>query len=296
MRTIRIGDRRLGPGEPVYIVAEIGINHNGDLQLAKKLIECAAKAGCDAVKFQKRTPELCVPLNERQRMRQTPWGYISYMEYRYRVEFGIETYWEIDQYCKSLGISWTASCWDEPSVDFIEAFSPPFYKIASAAVTDIPLLKKHRETGRLCVLSTGMSTMDEIRRAVEALGEENLVVAHSTSAYPCATSELNLRMIETLQREFSCPVGYSGHEVGLPSTVAAVAIGACYIERHITLDRAMWGSDQAASIEPSGFERLVKYIRVVEQSLGDGVKRVYDSELAARNKLRRPVELAVTVS
>jgi N-acetylneuraminate synthase len=293
MRKVRIGDRIVGDNHPAYIVAEIGINHNGDVSIAKDLIDSAAKACCDAVKFQKRTPELCVPMRERAKMRQTPWGYITYMEYRKRVEFAFEEYVEIDRYCRSKGISWTASCWDEPSVDFIETFSPLFYKIASAAVTNIPLLEKHRSTGRPLVLSTGMSTMDEIRAAVSVLGEENLIITHATSAYPCATPELNLRMIETLRKEFSCPIGYSGHEVGLPTTIAAAALGASYIERHITLDRAMWGSDQAASVEPGGLERMVKYIRVVEDALGDGTKRVYDSELPIRERLRPPVLVAV---
>jgi len=293
MRSLQVDNRFIGNGHPVYVLAEIGINHNGDVSIAKSLIDCAVKAGCDAVKFQKRSPELCVPLSERGKMRQTPWGYITYMEYRKRIEFGMEEYIEIDRHCQAKGIHWTASCWDEPSVDFIESFSPPFYKIASAAVTDIPLLEKHRRTNRPLVLSTGMSTIDEIRAAVDVLGEDNLVIVHATSSYPCATSELNLRMIETLRREFSCPVGYSGHEVGLPPTIAAVAFGACYIERHITLDRAMWGSDQAASVEPGGFERLVKYIRVVEDALGDGIKRVYDSELPIKARLRRPAALAI---
>jgi N-acetylneuraminate synthase len=286
----------VGDACPVYVVAEIGINHNGDLSIAKRLIDCAVEANCDAVKFQKRTPELCVPPHEREKMRQTPWGYITYMEYRKRMEFGIDEYTEIDRYCRSKGITWTASCWDEASVDFLEQFSPPFYKIASALLTDLPLLDKHRKTRRPLVLSTGMSTMDEIRTAVDVIGEDNLVIVHSTSAYPCPTSELNLRMIETLKKEFRSPVGYSGHEVGLPTTIAAVAFGACYIERHITLDRAMWGSDQAASIEPGGLDRLVKYIRVVEEALGDGLKRVYDSELPIKNRLRRPVTLAAAAS
>jgi N-acetylneuraminate synthase len=296
MRAVRIDNRFIGDGHPAFIVAEIGINHNGDLSIAKELIDCAAKCGCDAVKFQKRTPELCVPFSERQKMRQTPWGYITYMEYRNHVEFGAEEYWEIHRYCREKGILWTASCWDDVSVDFIERFSPPFYKIASAALTDLPLLVRHRETGRPLVLSTGMSTMDEIRTAVDLLGEDNLVIVHSTSAYPCPVPELNLRMIETLRREFTCPVGYSGHEVGLPTTIAAAVLGACYIERHITLDRAMWGSDQAASVEPVGLERLVKYIRIVEQGLGDGVKRVYDSELPVRNRLRLTEPLTAAAS
>ncbi len=286
-RTVSIGGRLVGEGQPVYIVAEIGINHKGDVEIAKRLIDAAVHAGCDAVKFQKRTPELCVPPEQRNQMRETPWGYISYLEYRYRVEFGLEEYQEIDAYCRSKGITWFASCWDEPSVDFMEQFDRPCYKIPSAALTDAELLQRIRLTGRPVLLSTGMSSLEQIRAAVYLLGTDKLVILHCTSTYPCPVEELNLRVIETLRREFDCPIGYSGHEVGLPTTVAAVALGACVVERHITLDRAMWGSDQAASVEPQGFERLVKYIRVVESAMGDGVKRVYDSELPAIARLRR---------
>lgn len=284
---VKIGTRDVGDNAPVYIVAEIGINHNGDLDIAKKLIDTAVRTGCDAVKFQKRTPLLCVPPEQRSKMRETPWGYITYMDYRYKVEFEIDQYREIDAYCRDRGIVWLTSCWDEEAVDFIEQFDPPAYKIQSAAVTDLALLGRLKQTGRPLILSTGMSTMEDIRQAVDLLGTDDLVLCHSTSTYPCPPEELNLRMIPTLREEFGCPVGYSGHEVGLPTTVAAVSLGACYVERHITLDRAMWGSDQAASIEPQGFERLVKYIRVVEQALGDGVKRVYESEMPVRNRLRR---------
>ena len=284
---IRIGDRSVGTNFPAYIIAEIGINHNGDINIVKKLIDAASLAGCDAVKFQKRTPEVCVPAEQRNKMRETPWGYISYLEYRYKVEFGEAEYREIDRYCREKGITWFASCWDKPSADFMEQFFPLCYKIPSAALTDAPLLEYLRATGRPLILSTGMSTVEQIRAAVNLLGTDNLLITHCTSTYPCQPHELNLRTIETLRREFDCPIGYSGHEVGLPTTVAAVALGACYVERHITLDRAMWGSDHAASVEPQGFERLVKYIRVVEQALGDGVKRVWPSEVPIMNKLRR---------
>ena len=284
---IRIGNRPVGAGYPVFIVAEIGINHNGDLEIARRLIDAATRAGCDAVKFQKRTPELCVPAEQQSKMRETPWGYITYQEYRHKIEFGFEQYQEIDRYCKEKGIAWFASCWDEPSVDFMQQFEPPCYKIPSAALTDTPLLKHFRQKGKPLILSTGMSTMEEIRAAVEALGTDDLVLAHCTSTYPCPPGELNLRMIKTLYDEFPCPIGYSGHEVGLPTTLAAVALGACYVERHITLDRAMWGSDHAASVEPGGLERLVKYIRVVEESVGDGIKRVYPTESVPRKRLRR---------
>jgi N-acetylneuraminate synthase len=286
-RTVKIGERLVGEGQPVYIVAEIGINHNGDVDIAKRLIDAAKLAGCDAVKFQKRTPELCVPPEQRNIPRETPWGLITYMEYRYKVEFGYEQYAEIDRYCKQQGITWFASCWDVPSVDFIEQFDPPCYKVASASLTDDKLLHRLNATGKPILLSTGMSTMDEIRHAVSMLDRDRLIIMHSTSTYPCPPQELNLRVIQTLKQEFGLPVGYSGHEVGLQTTYAAVVLGACVVERHITLDRAMWGSDQAASVEPGGFMRLVRDIRVIEQALGDGIKRVYESELAARAKLRR---------
>ncbi len=220
-------------------------------------------------------------------MRETPWGYITYLEYRYKVEFNEADYQEIDRYCKQVGIDWFASVWDELSIDFLEAFNPICYKIPSASLTDSILLKKIRSTGRPAILSTGMSTMEQIHEAVEVIGLEKLIITHATSTYPCEPEELNLRMIDTLRKEFPCPIGYSGHEVGLIPSVMAAAMGACLVERHITLDRAMWGGDQAASVEPSGFERLVKYIRVTEQSLGDGVKKVYDSELPSLKKLRR---------
>lgn len=286
-KAIKIGERWVGEGHPVFIIAEIGINHNGDLNLAKRLIDVAFMAGCDAVKFQKRTPEKAVPPGYQNVMRETPWGLITYLEYRRMVEFGYEEYAEIDRYCKDKGIPWFASCWDEESVDFIEQFSPPCYKIASASLTDRALLQKVKSTGRPIILSTGMSTLEEIEAAVNFLGTENLLIAHSTSTYPCPPEELNLRMIQTLQRKFDCPIGYSGHEVGLQTTYAAVTLGAAFVERHITLDRAMWGSDQAASVEPGGMIRLVRDIRVIEKALGDGQKRVYPSELKAREKLRR---------
>jgi len=286
-RDITIGNRKIGDGYPTFIVAEIGINHNGSLDIAKSLIDAAVRAGVDAVKLQKRTPELCVPPDQQKHMRETPWGYITYLEYRYKVEFDLNEYREIDRYCKQKNISWFASVWDEPSVDFLQQFDPICYKIPSASLTDEQLLLHARETGKPIILSTGMSTLTQIHTAVETLGEQNLLITHATSTYPCDPAELNLKMIRTLNDTFSCPIGYSGHEVGLIPTVVAVSMGACLVERHITLDRAMWGSDQAASVEPGGMERLVKYIRVTEQSLGDGVKRVYDSEVPSLRKLRR---------
>jgi N-acetylneuraminate synthase len=285
--SVSIGERDVGTGQPTYVVAEIGINHNGDIDIAKRLIDVAVLAGCDAVKFQKRTPELCVPPDQRDIPRETPWGLITYLEYRHRVEFGEQEYAEIDRYCAEKGVAWFASPWDEPSVEFLEAFDPVAHKVASASLTDISLLKRVRETGRPVILSTGMSTMDEIRAAVNALDRDRLIMTHATSTYPCPPQELNLRMIATLHDEFDVPVGYSGHETGLATTVAAVAMGACLVERHITLDRAMWGTDQAASVEPAGLMRLVRDIRVLADAVGDGVKHVYDSEIGPRSKLRR---------
>ena len=283
----RIGKNNIEENHPVFIIAEIGINHNGDLNTAKKLIDAASRAGCDAVKFQKRTPELCVPENKKNVPRETPWGTINYIDYRHKVEFDEHQYLEIDKYCKQKNIAWFASCWDIPSVDFIEKFNTPCYKIPSAKITDKKLVKHIASKGKPVILSTGMSTMKEIRNVVDILGNIPLLIAHCTSSYPCKIDELNLNMIKTLKKEFNVPVGYSGHEVGLQTTYAAIALGACFIERHITLDRSMWGSDQAASIEPWGFMRLVRDIRIIEKAMGDGIKKVYESEIPTKNKLRK---------
>ncbi|ALW86661.1 N-acetylneuraminate synthase [Hymenobacter sedentarius] len=289
MNAVAIGKNRfIGAGHPAYIIAEIGINHNGSLDLAKQLIAEAVRAGCDAVKFQKRTPELCVPKDQWEKERDTPWGRMTYIDYKRRTEFGQAEYTAIDDYCRALGIDWFASCWDEPSVDFMEQFQPVLYKMASASLTDRPLLNRVRATGRPLMLSTGMSTLNEITQAVSWVGLDNLMVAHSTSSYPCPPQELNLRMIPALQALFpTTPIGYSGHETGLATTVAAVALGASFVERHFTLDRAMWGSDHAASVEPGGMAKLVRDIRDAEVAFGDGIKCVYESELEPRRRLRR---------
>jgi N-acetylneuraminate synthase len=286
-REIKIGNRLVGDGHPTYIIAEIGINHNGSVQIAKDLIKSASDSGVDAVKFQKRTPEICVPDHQKGQMRDTPWGYISYLDYRYKVEFDQEAYEEIDDYCRSLGIDWLASSWDIPSLSFINSFDPPAHKVPSALLTDHKLLRAIKDTGKPVILSTGMSTMEEIQQAVDILGTDKLVICHTTSSYPCPPDELNLKMIQTLQEHFDCPIGYSGHEVGLVTSALAVGLGACLLERHVTLDRAMWGSDQAASVEPQGVRTLVKYIRVTEKALGDGKKKVYESEQSSLSKLRR---------
>ena len=287
-REINIGNRMIGDNHPVFVIAEIGINHNGSLEIAKKMIEGAESAGCDAVKFQKRTPEICVPKDQWNIERDTPWGRMKYIDYRHKVEFGKDEYNQIDKFCKNLGIIWFASCWDVESVDFIREFDPPLYKNASALLTDRELLSKLSKINRPAILSTGMSTMKEIESAIECFGFKNLMIAHSTSAYPCKYEELNLRMITTLGDKYPfTPIGYSGHETGLAPTWAAVALGSSFVERHITLDRAMWGTDQAASVEINGFHRLVRNIRDIETALGNGIKKVYKSELSSRAKLRK---------
>ncbi|MFD3872045.1 N-acetylneuraminate synthase family protein [Streptomyces sp. NPDC058623] len=287
-RIRRIGNKEVGAGRPTYVIGEIGINHNGELANALALVDAAADAGCDAVKFQKRTPETCTPRDQWDIERDTPWGRMTYIDYRHRVEFGEDEYRAIDAHCAERGIDWFASPWDTEAVAFLEKFDVPAHKVASASLTDDELLLALRATGRTIILSTGMSTPRQIRHAVEVLGSENIVLLHATSTYPARAEELNLRVIQSLEAAYpNVPVGYSGHETGLQTTVAAVAMGACAVERHITLDRAMWGSDQAASVEPGGLTRLVRDIRTIETALGDGVKRVYDSELAPMKKLRR---------
>ncbi|MFF4368087.1 N-acetylneuraminate synthase family protein [Streptomyces sp. NPDC001594] len=300
-RIRRIGNREVGAGRPTYVIGEIGINHNGELANALALVDAAADAGCDAVKFQKRTPEICTPRDQWDIERDTPWGRMTYIDYRHRVEFGEDEYRAIDEHCAKRGIDWFASPWDTEAVTFLEKFDVPSHKVASASLTDDELLLALRATGKTVILSTGMSTPQQIRHAVEVLGSENIVLLHATSTYPAKAEELNLRVINSLEAAYpNVPIGYSGHETGLQTTVAAVAMGACAVERHITLDRAMWGSDQAASVEPGGLARLVRDIRTIETALGDGVKRVYDSELAPMKKLRRvqgtPAAEGVTAS
>ena len=238
------------------------------------------------MKFQKRTLRICVPRDQWDIERDTPWGVMTYIGYREKTEFGSDEFKAIDADAREKGMTWFASCWDEPSVDFMEEFDTPCHKIASALVTNDALLRKIASTGRPVIMSTGMSTMEQIRHAVEILESDNFMLAHCTSSYPAAYDELNLRMLDTLADEFDCPIGYSGHEVGLSTTIASVALGATFVERHVTLSRAMWGSDQAASVEPQGMTRLARDIRLIEDALGDGVKKVYDSELPIIAKLR----------
>ncbi|HEU0205122.1 MAG TPA: N-acetylneuraminate synthase family protein [Pseudolysinimonas sp.] len=286
--TVTIGSHQVGDGLPAYVIGEIGLNHNGSVDLAKKLIDVAADAGAQAVKFQKRTPEISTPEHMKNTPRETPWGEMAYLEYRYRVEFDRDQYVEIGDYATLRGLDWFASPWDVPAVEFLEDLNVVAHKVASASVTDLELLAALAATGKPVILSTGMSTMEQIDAAVAVLGTDNLVILHATSTYPLPPEEANIRMIPTLRAAYpGIPIGYSGHERGLQISLAAVALGATAVERHITLDRAMWGSDHAASLEPTGFEHLVRDIRVIEQAMGDGVKRVFPGELAPMAKLRR---------
>jgi len=286
--SINVAGKHIGQGYPVHICAEIGGNHNGVLETALKLIDVAVDAGCDSVKFQKREPKFAIPLEQQTTRRDTPWGNLSYLEYREKLEFGPNEFAIIDEYCKQRGIMWFASAWDIPSVGFLASRDVPVIKIASASLTDTLLLDALASTGRPLILSTGMSTTAEIDEAVSALSNTQLLLCHCNSTYPCPPEDLNLFFIQALQAKFpDIPVGYSGHEVGLPTTIAAVALGACFIERHITLDRTMWGTDQSASIEPLGLKMLVNHIRTVEVALGDGIKRVTEGEISIRDKLRK---------
>ena len=271
-----------------FFIAEIGINHNGDIKNALQLIESAKLAGCDAVKFQKRTPEIATPRNSWDIIRETPWGKMKYIDYKRKIEFGKKEYNTIDKFCKKVGIIWTASCWDEPSVKFIEKYKVKFHKVPSACLTGLSLLKVLKKTKTPVIISTGMSTEKQIQKAVDILSQKNLSILHCNSSYPAQNNQLNLKYIEKLKLMYKKSViGYSGHEMNLASSVAAVVLGARIIERHITLDKSMWGTDQQASIEPLGFARLIKDVRTVENSLGKPIKKVFPEEKKVMIKLRK---------
>ncbi len=286
MLKVKIGNQLVGNGQPCYLIAEIGINHNGDIDIAKKLIDLAQFSGCNAVKFQKRTVEVVYTPEELAVPRESPFGSTN-GDLKHGLEFDLEEYQEIDRYCKQKNMPWLASCWDEASVDFIDQFDVPCYKIASASLTDDALLRHTRSKGKPIILSTGMSTLEQIDHAVEILGKEDLILLHTTSTYPANYDELNLSVIPVLRQRYDVPVGYSGHETGVPTSVGVIALGACVVERHITLDRAMWGSDQAASLGPGGIIKMVTGVRLMEMAMGDGVKRVIERELPIIKKLRR---------
>ena len=285
-KCVKIADKFIGDGKPCFIIAEIGINHNGSVAMAKKMIDIAVTTGCDAVKFQKRTIDIVYTKEELAKERKSVFGNTN-GDLKRGLEFNIDQYKEIDKYCKEKGIIWFASCWDEPSVDFMEQFDIPCYKIASASLTDDNLLKYTRSKGKPILLSTGMSTLEQIEHAVEVLGKEDLIIYHCTSTYPSNANETNLKTIESLKAKFDVPVGYSGHERGVTPSVLAVALGASSVERHITLDRTNWGSDQAASLEMAGLYHMVRDIRQVPELLGDGNKIVYPREVPIIEKLRR---------
>ena len=275
----------------IYIIAEIGINHNGSIDVAKQLIDIAHVAGCDAVKFQKRNPDVCVPEHQKSVMRETPWGKMTYLEYKYKVEFGDSEYNEIDQYCKQKGIDWSASPWDLDSLDFLNKYNLSFIKIPSALLNNLDLISEAATTAKKLILSTGMSTIEEVDSAVEAIKASNsncdFALLHCNSSYPAPNEDLNLRCIKTLQDRYNCEVGYSGHEFGLTTSIASLCMGATIIERHITLDRTMWGTDQMCSVEPQGLIKLVRGVKELNQALGDGVKRVTETELPIKDKLRK---------
>ncbi len=286
MQSIKVGNFRIGKGYPCFIIAEIGINHNGSVELAKKLIDIAATSGCQAVKFQKRTVDVVYSPEELAKPRVSPFGETN-GDLKRGLEFGLDEYKTIDEYCRKKGIMWFASCWDEEAVDFIDRFDVPCYKIASASLTDDNLLRHTREKGKPILLSTGMSTLEEIDHAVEVLGKENLIIYHCTSTYPTDNQEINLLAIKQLEERYDVPIGFSGHERGITPSIVAAALGACSVERHITTDRTLWGSDHAASLEPTGLFKLVRDIKHLPDVLGDGQKKVYESEKPIIKKLRR---------
>lgn len=269
-----------------YIIAEIGINHNGSLETAKQLIDLAAVAGCNAVKFQKRNPDVCVPEHQKTVMRETPWGTMTYLDYKYRMEFEKEEYDEIDIYCRAKGIEWSASPWDLDSLNFLMTYDIPWIKIPSAMITNEKLMRASAATGKKIIFSTGMSTYEEIDQAIELLQGSETLMLHCNSSYPAPLKDLNLKCIQTLKERYGCEVGYSGHEFRLGTSVAAVYLGATCIERHITLDRTMWGSDHMSSVEPQGLIKMVRGIRELEEAYGDGMKTVTAGELGPRKKLR----------
>ncbi len=289
MKTIKIDGQLVGENQPIYMIAEIGLNHNGDIQIAKKLIDAVFATNWNCAKFQKRTPSICVPESQKNLMRDTPWGRITYLEYRYKVEFEKEHYDYIDRYCKEKPIAWTASVWDLKSLEFIMGYDVPFIKIPSAKLTEHACLIEASKTGKPIVLSTGMSTVPEIDTAVDLLEKHaggGYVLMHTNSVYPAPPEELNLRVINFLKERYGCVVGYSGHEEDVEPSVIAASLGASLIERHVTLDHHMWGSDHFASLEVHGMSLLLKRIKNINVILGDGVKKLTEKEKEVRKKLK----------
>ncbi len=272
----------------VLTISEVGINHSGSLEVAKKLIDVSASAGIDFVKFQKRTPELCVPEHQKNVMRETPWGTMTYLQYRNRIEFGKKEYDEIDRYCKSKGIQWSASVWDVPSLEFLKAYNPPFIKIPSACTTDSSLMDAAKGSGIPLVVSTGMCDDEMVDYLVHEYGDSIECLMHCVSTYPSMAEEQNLAAIPwMIDRYKPLTIGFSNHFPGLTFIPAAIALGASWVEFHVTLDRSSWGTDQASSIEPEGVWRLMKWVNSLEAAMGDGKKRIFESEIPIMQKLRR---------
>ena len=285
-KPVQIGNRLIGHNHPIFMVAELGINHNGDIEVCKKMIDMVINTGWDAVKFQKRTIDRVYSREKLEKPRESPFGTTN-GDLKRGLEFEEEHYNEIARYCKQKGIMWFGSAWDEDSVDFLESFNVPCHKVASAMLTHKNFLKKLRETEKPIILSTGMSSFEQMGKAVDILGEDDLIILHCTSTYPTAEHEHNINFIKNLRKYFNCPIGYSGHGVGIWPTIIAAAHGACVLERHITLDRAMFGSDQSASLERKGMEIISELSKLIPKYLGDGKKRIYESEKPIIEKLRR---------
>ncbi len=312
-KTVHVGNVPVGKKHPVYVIAEIGINHNGDIEIAKKLIDVSAEAGCHAVKFQKRTvgkvyteAELAKPREVNadllknavkcgrlspeavRRLEQSDYKESTNGDLKYALEFTLGEYRDLKQYAEEKGIQMFASPWDEESIDVLEELGVPAYKLASASLTDHALLRRVRETGKPIILSTGMSTLEEVERAIEVCGHENLIILHTVSTYPAEEKNVNLRLIPVLRTMYpTIPIGYSGHEAGIAISIAAATLGAHVVERHVTLDKTMYGTDQKASLEPQELMDLVRGIRAIETAFGDGEKRVIPEEIPIKEKLRR---------
>lgn len=289
MRNIQIGNKEINESTRPFLIAEIGINHNGDLQIAKRLIDAAFATGWSSVKFQKRTPELSVPEEQKSVMRDTPWGRMTYLDYKNHIEFGKEEYDYIDSYCKEKPIMWSASPWDEPSLDFLIQYDVPYIKIASATITNDELLIRAAKSGIPLLVSTGMSTLEEVDHAVDILetyGNGKYILMHTNSDYPTPVQDLNLKMIETLRERYSCLVGYSGHEQTVEPSVIAACVGAKVIERHVTVSPDMWGTDQKASLSIHAMNMLARRIEAIPIMMGDGSWHLSEGELKVRNKLR----------
>ena len=272
----------------IFVIAEAGINHNGELDLAYKLIDMAVAAGCDAVKFQKKTPEICVPDSMKSVIRDTPWGTMTYLEYKNRLEFGLDEYRSINNYCLEKNIAWSASAWDIESLSFLDIFDLPFNKVASALATNQNFLYEVARRKKKTYVSVGMCTFEDIDVIVNIFKtfECPLILMHTISTYPAKEIDLNLKMIETLRTRYRLPVGYSGHESSVSPSIIAGSIGAVAIERHITLDRSMWGTDHSASLEASGLIQLVGALRKIPIVLGDGIKKEIEGEKEMASKLR----------